>query len=56
MKNYLVIIKEKITQKLSLEKINIVDNSHKHRKHKFFDSKKRLFETFIGTVFNFRKK
>jgi BolA protein len=40
MKNYLVIIKEKITQKLSLEKINIVDNSHKHRKHKFFDSKK----------------
>jgi BolA protein len=40
MKNYLKTIEEKITNQLSVEKIIIIDNSHKHKKHKFFDSEK----------------
>jgi len=40
MKNFLEIVKHKIEKKFIIEKINILDNSKKHSKHKFFDKNK----------------
>tara|TARA_Y100000591_G_scaffold326845_1_gene350253 strand:+ start:195 stop:452 length:258 start_codon:yes stop_codon:yes gene_type:complete len=40
MKNYLDIIESKLRKNIKLESITIIDNSNKHRHHKFFDSKK----------------
>ena len=40
MTDFLQEVKEKINKKLSLEEIEIVDNSHLHRTHKSFDAKK----------------
>lgn len=36
MKDYFDIIKDKIKKNVKLESIEIVDNSHKHKNHKFF--------------------
>ena len=36
MKNYFDEIKKKLKKNIKLEKIEIIDNSHKHKKHKFF--------------------
>ncbi len=36
MENYLENIKKKLRNKISFEKIEIVDNSYKHKSHKFF--------------------
>ena len=36
MKNYFKIIEEKIKLNVKLEKLEIVDNSHKHKRHKSF--------------------
>ena len=40
MKIYFDEIKTKLNKELKLEKIEIVDNSHKHRGHKFFSREK----------------
>ena len=40
MKNYFDEIKEKLRNNLKIEKIEIVDNSHKHKGHKFFSPEK----------------
>jgi BolA protein len=40
MNNYLKDIESKIKENLKIEKLNIVDNSEKHKSHKFFDSQK----------------
>ena len=40
MKNYFDSIKKKLETNLNIEKIDIVDNSFKHKKHKFFSSEK----------------
>ncbi|MBH73527.1 MAG: BolA family transcriptional regulator, partial [Rhodospirillaceae bacterium] len=40
MKNYLDEIEKKLKDNIKIESLEIVDNSFKHRKHKFFDSKK----------------
>ena len=40
MKNYFDNIKKKLETNLNIEKIDIVDNSFKHRKHKFFSPEK----------------
>ena len=40
MKNYFDEIKEKIKDKVELEKIEIIDNSNKHKGHKFFSKDK----------------
>ena len=40
MNNYLKIIEEKIRNKISIEEIKIIDNSHKHTKHKFYNTEK----------------
>ena len=40
MKNYFEEICEKLNNKIKIEEINIVDNSHKHAKHKSFSPDK----------------
>ena len=40
MNNYLNVIEEKIKKNIKIEKINVLDNSHKHKTHKFYDKNK----------------
>ena len=40
MKNYLKYIFSKIKENLEIEKLNIIDNTSKHKTHKFFDHNK----------------
>ena len=40
MKNYFIEIEKKLKKKIILEKIEIIDNSHKHRSHRFFSKDK----------------
>ena len=40
MKNYFAEIKSKLNEELELEDIEIVDNSHKHKGHKFYSPEK----------------
>ena len=40
MKNYFEEIKIKLNNAIELEEIEIVDNSHKHKGHKFYSSEK----------------
>ena len=40
MKEIINLVEEKIKNNLKVEKIKIIDNSYKHKKHKFFDADK----------------
>ena len=40
MKNYFKEINVKLNKQIDIEELDIVDNSHKHRGHKFFSSEK----------------
>jgi BolA protein len=40
MENFLKSIEKKIKENIKVEEIIIIDNSHKHKKHKFFDVNK----------------
>ena len=40
MENYLKKIQKKLEEKISFESIEIIDNSDKHKKHKFFSKDK----------------
>ena len=40
MKNYVDEIDEKLKQQVQIEELIIVDNSHKHKGHKFFSPEK----------------
>ena len=40
MENFLKIVEKKIVKNIKVEKIIIIDNSYKHKKHKFFDVNK----------------
>ena len=40
MNDFLSFIENKIKKSIKVEKILIVDNSNRHKKHRFFDSKK----------------
>ena len=40
MNDFLSYIENKIKKNIEIEKILIVDNSNRHKKHKFFDSEK----------------
>ena len=40
MKNYFDDIRRKLNKEIELEEIVIVDNSHKHKGHKFYSSEK----------------
>tara|TARA_B110000495_G_C22620178_1_gene369584 strand:- start:13 stop:267 length:255 start_codon:yes stop_codon:yes gene_type:complete len=40
MNNYLNTIKEKVKKNINLEQIEVIDNSSKHKTHKFYDKNK----------------
>ena len=40
MKNYFEKIKDKLKENIKIESIELIDNSHKHKSHKFFSPKK----------------
>ncbi len=40
MKNYFKQIEEKLSEKIKFERLEIIDNSHKHKGHKFFSEEK----------------
>ena len=40
MKNYFVQIEEKLKKQIEIEELTIVDNSHRHKSHKFFSPEK----------------
>ena len=40
MKNYFDQIEEKLKKQIEIEELFIVDNSHKHKGHKFFSAEK----------------
>ena len=51
MNNLFKEIENKIKNKIVLESINIIDNTHKHKSHKFYDKKKHHLEVEIKSVF-----
>ncbi len=51
MKNYLEDLEKKIKQNIKLEKIEIVDNSYKHKKHKFFSPDKLHLHLKIKSIY-----
>jgi|TARA_B100001094_G_C17907806_1_gene659718 BolA family transcriptional regulator, general stress-responsive regulator len=51
MNNYLKDIESKIKENLKIEKLNIVDNSEKHKSHKFFDSQKYHIRLEIESIY-----
>ena len=55
MNNLLKEIENKIKNNIVLESINIIDNTHKHKSHKFYDKKKHHLKVEIKSVFlNFK--
>ena len=47
MMNFFDQLKEKINKNIKPEKITLIDNSHIHSKHKFFDAKKYHLKIII---------
>ena len=51
MKDYIDFIENKIKKNVDVEKIIILDNSHKHAKHKYFQADKRHLYLEIESKF-----
>ena len=51
MKNYFDEIKAKINNKIEVENIEIVDNTHKHKGHKFFSPNKFHLHLIIKSLY-----
>ena len=51
MKNYFAEIKSKLNEELELEDIEIVDNSHKHKGHKFYSPEKFHLQLEIKSLY-----
>ena len=51
MKIYFDEIKTKLSKEIELEEIEIVDNSHKHKRHKFFSPEKFHFKLKIKSLY-----
>tara|TARA_B100000963_G_scaffold13787_1_gene10642 strand:+ start:54 stop:311 length:258 start_codon:yes stop_codon:yes gene_type:complete len=51
MKNYFDEICKKIKKEIEIEDIKIVDNSHKHKKHKFYSSEKFHLQLNIKSIY-----
>ena len=51
MKNYFEEICTKLNDEIEIEHIDIVDNSHKHKKHKFFSSEKLHLHLKIKSLY-----
>ena len=55
MKNYLKEIEKKLKDNVKLEKLEIIDNSYKHQKHKFFSKDKfhlklKIKSTYLSSI------
>ena len=51
MTNFLKIIEAKIKKNIEIEKIKIIDNTHKHKTHKFFDVNKHHLCLYIQSKY-----
>ena len=51
MKNYFAEIQSKLNKELELEDIEIVDNSHKHKGHKFYRPEKFHLHLKIKSIY-----
>ena len=51
MKNYFDEIKTKLNNEIELEEIEIVDNSHKHKGHKFYSPEKFHLQLKIKSLY-----
>ena len=51
MENYLESIEKKLEKKIDFQKIEIVNNSHKHRGHKFFSEEKYHLHLKIKSLY-----
>jgi BolA protein len=51
IENYLESIKKKLQEKIDLQKIEIINNSHKHRGHKFFSEEKYHLQLKINSIY-----
>ena len=51
MKNYFEEICKKLKKKITIEDINIVDNSHKHKGHKFYSPEKFHLQLEIKSLY-----
>ena len=55
MKNYFLHIKKKLNKKIKIEDIEIIDNSSKHKHHKFFSPEKfhlhiKIQSTYLASL------
>tara|TARA_Y100000591_G_scaffold315181_1_gene322505 strand:+ start:188 stop:445 length:258 start_codon:yes stop_codon:yes gene_type:complete len=55
MKNYFDEIIKKLKNEIKIEHLNIIDNSHKHKKHKFFSAEKfhlhlKIKSTYLNSI------
>ena len=51
MENYFKDIKNRLEKKINFEKLEIIDNSHKHKGHKFFSEKKYYLHLKIKSTY-----
>ncbi len=51
MKNYFEEIKRKLSEQIKIEKIDIIDNSDKHKSHKFFDPQRLHLHLKIKSIY-----
>jgi len=51
MEDYLEVIKKKLIKNISLQQINIIDNSDLHSKHKSFDKNKKHLKIIIKSSY-----
>tara|TARA_B100001989_G_C24337539_1_gene363306 strand:+ start:192 stop:446 length:255 start_codon:yes stop_codon:yes gene_type:complete len=51
MKNYFEKIKDKLKENIKIESIELIDNSHKHKSHKFFSPEKYHIQLKIKSLY-----
>jgi stress-induced morphogen len=51
MENYLKSIEKKLKEKINFEKLEIIDNSQKHKGHKFFSEEKYHLHLKIKSLY-----
>jgi BolA protein len=51
MKNYLKEIDQKLKEQIKIESLEIVDNSHKHKGHRFFSPEKFHLQLKIKSLY-----
>ena len=51
MENYLKEIEKKLKDRINIKKIEIIDNSHKHKGHKFFSKEKYHLHLKIESLY-----